>query len=50
MATLETNMILLTNMNPLLKYGMCDDGFGNLVIVRAASWAAAFYHVHGRMI
>jgi hypothetical protein len=43
-------MILLTNMAPMLTYNLCDDGFGNLVIVRADAWAAAYYHVHGRMI
>lgn len=43
-------MELLTNMAPLLQYNLCDDGFGNLVIVRAPSWAAAYYHVHGRMV
>jgi len=43
-------MELLTNMAPMLVYNLLDDGFGNLVIVRANSWAAAYYHVHGRMI
>lgn len=44
------NTILLTNLAPMLRYNLLDDGFGNLVIVSAASWAAAYYHVHGRIV
>ena len=39
---------LLTNLAPMLRYNLADDGFGNVrVIVPAGSWAAAYYHVHG---
>lgn len=47
-AKLEKKMELLTNMAPMLQYGFCDDGYGNLVRVLAPSWSAAYYHVHGR--
>lgn len=38
---------LLTTLAPMLKYNLCDDGFGNLIVVYADSWASAFFHVHG---
>lgn len=41
---------LLTNLAPMPIYNLLDDGYGNRVIVRADSWAAAYYHVHGRMV
>ena len=43
-------MELLTNLAPMLRYNLADDGMGNLVVVCADAWAAAYYHVHSIII
>lgn len=38
---------MLHSMAPMLKYNLADDGFGNLCVVSASAWAAAWYHIKG---
>lgn len=38
----------LHNLSPMLRFNLADDGNGDLHIVKADAWSAAFYHVHGR--
>ena len=43
-------MELLTNYAPMLVGNLANDDNGDIVIVSADSWAAAFYFIHGVMV
>lgn len=36
----------LTRICPNHRYGLLDDGMGNLVFQNADAWAAAYYHAN----
>lgn len=38
---------MLSIINPLQRYNMALDDYGNLVIVNADSWASAHYFAYG---
>jgi hypothetical protein len=37
----------LHSLAPMLRYNLANDSNGDIVIVYADAWAAAYYFVHG---